>query len=275
MFQQCKAITSVQNGDYKRLNRLMTHSRERRKQRVMILEGIHLTQACLNEAIEIDAVYVNERSVEHEEIKRIVSSLDHSIPLSVMPEALMCKITHLVTAPEIMVICARPAPAYPSHVSSRVILDAVQDPGNLGTILRATAAAGIADVFLGKGCVDAYSPKVLRAAMGAHFLLSIYEEVDLLALLTSYPGKRLLTSLGAKHSLYCEDLTGNVAFVFGNEGAGVSSELSAVADVSVAIPMLGRTESLNVAMAATVCLFERVRQNEAKKKTSAYGSPFR
>ena len=105
-------------------------------------------------------------------------------------------------------------------------------------------------------------PQVLRAGMGAHFALNIHEQVDLCAELAGYEGRKLVTHLEGSTSLYTQDLRGPVAFVFGNEGAGVSAEALALADARVRIPMPGHAESLNVAMAATVCLFERVRQLE-------------
>jgi TrmH family RNA methyltransferase len=101
--------------------------------------------------------------------------------------------------------------------------------------------------------------------MGAHFVLNIHEQVDLEAALAEFKGRKLVTYLEGSSSLYSQDLTGPVALVFGNEGAGVSPALLALADARVRIPMPGHAESLNVAMAATVCLFERVRQQEAQK----------
>jgi tRNA(Leu) C34 or U34 (ribose-2'-O)-methylase TrmL len=120
-----------------------------------------------------------------------------------------------------------PAPAAASTDAARVVLEDIQDPGNLGTILRCAAASGVRDVLLSKGCVDVYSPKVLRAGMGAHFVLNIHEQVDLEAALAEFKGRKLVTYLEGSSSLYSQDLTGPVALVFGNEGAGVSPALLA------------------------------------------------
>ena len=100
----------------------------------------------------------------------------------------------------------------------------------------------------------------VRAAMGAHFLLRIYEHVDLSAAARAYAGRLFVTSQRGPRSVYDADLTGRVAFAFGNEGSGISSRLQEAADAVVSIPMPGNAESLNVAAAAAVCLFERVRQ---------------
>jgi len=143
-----------------------------------------------------------------------------------------------------------------------LVLDSIQDPHNLGACLRSAAAAGIRQIVLGEGCADAYSPKVLRAGMGAHFLLHIQERVCLTEWCARYPHAVYATALDGNRPalLYQLDLRAPCAWIFGNEGSGVSPELIALAGRSVKIPMQGATESLNIAQAATVCLFEQMRQ---------------
>ena len=114
-------------------------------------------------------------------------------------------------------------------------------------------------VYLSEGCADAWSPKALRGGQGAHFVLPIIERADLLQVIADFNGQTLATSLHGE-SLYALDLTQPVAFVIGNEGAGLSDALLAAAGQRVHIPMPGNVESLNAAAAAAVCLFERVRQ---------------
>jgi TrmH family RNA methyltransferase len=145
-----------------------------------------------------------------------------------------------------------------------VMLEDIQDPGNLGSMLRTCAAAGIRHVLLSAGSAHAWSPRVLRAGMGAHFALAVYEQADLPAAARAFRGSRVATRQGASQSVFSTDLKGNVAFLFGNEGAGLSRELLDAADVVVSVPMPGPVESLNVAAAAAVCLFERVRQMETR-----------
>jgi TrmH family RNA methyltransferase len=141
-----------------------------------------------------------------------------------------------------------------------VLLEDIQDPGNLGSIFRSAAAAGIAEVFLSPGCADPWSPRVLRAGSGSHFSLRIREDADLVATAGLYADRAIATVRDGPISVFDADLTGNVAVIFGNEGMGISAELRARASVAVTIPMPGAAESLNVAAAAAVCLFERVRQ---------------
>ena len=131
-----------------------------------------------------------------------------------------------------------------------VLLEAIQDPGNLGSILRSAAAASIRDVYLSPQCADAWSPKTLRAAMGAHFFLRIHENSDLQQVAQQFPGTVIATSIQASRNLFEIPLSGPTAFVFGNEGAGLSKELVQAVDENIVIPMPGKTESLNAAAAA-------------------------
>ena len=126
------------------------------------------------------------------------------------------------------------------------------------------AAAGVQAAYLSTRCVDAWSPKVLRGGMGAHFVLAIEERVNLLEKATAFNGLVVATNLEASQSLYALDLTQPVALMVGNEGAGLSADLLAVAGARIRIPMPGKIESLNAAAAAAICLFERVRQLDRK-----------
>ncbi|MGD1826888.1 tRNA G18 (ribose-2'-O)-methylase SpoU [Chromobacterium violaceum] len=260
-----KTISSPHNDEVKALARLVQHSRDRRKEGVMVLEGIHLAESCLQAGGELSRIYLNEAAAGKPEVRRLLDSLPPGSTVVSLPEAVMSKVTALASAGELLALSPRPSPEAPPAQAARVMLEDIQDPGNLGTILRTAAAAGVYDVFLSKGCVDVFSPKVLRAGMGAHFALRIHEHADLAGELSRFGGRKLVTHLEGSSSLYGHDLTGPVAFVFGNEGAGVCDALLALADARIRIPMPGHAESLNVAMAATVCLFERVRQLEGRR----------
>jgi len=115
-------------------------------------------------------------------------------------------------------------------------------------------------VFLSPGCADAWSPKVLRAAMGGNFALRIYQQQNLLDVAKQFSGQIFATSLQARRSLYQCQLQGDIAFMVGNEGAGLSPELLALATHQITIPMPGKVESLNAAAATAICVFEAVRQ---------------
>jgi TrmH family RNA methyltransferase len=260
-----KTISSAQNEAIKQLIKLQDSARERRKSGLMVLEGFHLAQAAMQHGVHPEAVYINPHACGHHELTPLLAALPASCRCAVVAEGALAKLSALASAPEVLTVAPRPHPGKPASASSCILLEDVQDPGNLGTMLRSAAASGVREVFLSKGCADVYSPKVLRSGMGAHFALSIHEDADLESVLAAFAGSKVVTALDGAVSLYAVDLTGPVAFVFGNEGSGVSAQLQALAKQRVKIPMPGEAESLNVAMAASVCLFERVRQLEVKR----------
>ena len=144
-----------------------------------------------------------------------------------------------------------------------MFLETIQDPGNLGTILRAGEGAGITGIVMDSGTVDIYSPKVIRSTMGSVFRVPFYRTDDLPAVLAEAgkAGIRLAAAhLQGSVEYDTEDYTGPVGFLIGNEAAGLSRRAAAMADVRVRIPMLGRVESLNAAVAASVLMYEAARQ---------------
>ncbi len=141
-----------------------------------------------------------------------------------------------------------------------IILDQIQDPGNLGVILRAASAGGIKNIVLSKNCVDIYNPKVLRASQGIQFALNIYQGYDVFEFIRQYSGRIYALTPHTNNSIYEQDLTQNCALVLGNEGNGISHEILGAIKQHLTIPMPGRAESLNLAMAATVAIFELSRQ---------------
>ncbi len=253
-----KKITSRDNPTFRQLRALADSGRERRKQNRTLLDGMHLVEAWCRRFGPPELLAISPSGAENAEIGRFLEEHPHAQPI-LLGDALFGEISPVAAPSGILAVIPIPASA-PAGGGSRVLLDAVQDAGNLGSILRSAAAAGVEDVFLGAGCAQAWSPRVLRAAMGAHFGLRLHEHAPLAGVLADFPGVILSASLRASASLYEFDLRGPVAWLFGNEGAGLSSELEALATHAVRIPMPGGSESLNVAAAAAVCLFEEVRQ---------------
>lgn len=146
-----------------------------------------------------------------------------------------------------------------------IILDRVQDPGNLGTIIRTADAVGALGLILLEGCVDAYSPKVVRASMGSLFHLPVVQDVTAEEALTwCYRNgyEPAATALKNAQNVYKADISKKMAFLFGNEANGVAEELQAAAETRLFIPMTGLAESMNVAMAAGIILFEGLRQRK-------------
>jgi RNA methyltransferase, TrmH family len=253
-------ITSRENPQFRAWLKLRDSSRERRKAGLSLLDGVHLVAAFLEHLGAPQEVIVSRSRASDPEIGRLIAA--PGMPRAyVLADGLFRDLSSVATPSGILAIVATPrGRALPDVPGPCVMLEDVQDPGNLGSILRSAAAAGVTEIYLSSGCVHAWSPRVLRAGMGAHFALQIHEGVDLAALIAKYPGNVFAAVRDAGHSLYTADLTGTVGLLFGNEGAGLRAGLRDAAHRRITIPMPGKAESLNVAAAAAVCLFERVRQ---------------
>ena len=253
-------IESAQNPALKHLAKLLRSARTRRESGQAVLEGAHLLAAYLQAGGQVLQAYVPASKMQQPETARLLSQLPSERVVQTAGAALQ-KITSLTDAEEITALIALP-PTEPFDAEADcVMLERIQDPGNIGTILRSAAAAGVGQVVLSADCADAWSPKVLRAGMGAHFALRLFVEPDLAAWRERCRVPLLATALRRNSvSLYDCDLRAPAAWLFGNEGAGVSETMLAAARRLVHIPMAAQTESLNVAMAATVCLFEQMRQ---------------
>ena len=256
-----KYISSHSNPFFKALLKVASSARQRRKAQQTLLEGAHLLQAYHSSGNQQPQhLLVTEAAVKNREVGELLNKFP-DVPISQLDDSLFAELSELKTPSCILALIKIPQiPSSSVHASFCLLLEDIQDPGNLGSILRSAAAAGCDAVFLSKSCTDVWSPKVLRAGMGGHFVLSIYESIDLLAMVTAFQGKAFATVVSASSSLYDCDLRGNIAFVLGNEGAGMSEGLLAVINRHISIPMPGCSESLNVAVATAVCLFEAVRQ---------------
>jgi RNA methyltransferase, TrmH family len=257
-----KAIQSRDNPFYKELARLSGSARQRNKSKQTLLDGAHLLTAYLDSGNLPRHILLNAAASNDDEIAGLLRRAT-DVPVTRLDEKLFAGLSELKTPGGIIALIDVPQPAAAiAGVSFSLLLEDIQDPGNLGSILRSAAAAGCDAAFLSPACADAWSPKVLRAAMGGHFALCIFEQQDLADVAKYFPGTLLATSLHAKCSLYDCDLRGNVAFLIGNEGAGLSAKLLKIATQEIRIPMPGKIESLNAAAAAAICLFETVRQRE-------------
>lgn len=255
-----KLITSAQNGLLKHLAKILSSAKYRREQRQTALEGVHLLQAFLDSGGVPLQVLVPETRLNRPEIRDLTKRLNADGLYAAADRALE-KISSLTEGADIIALIGMPSEKSLPQTGDCVVLEQVQDPGNIGTVLRSAAASGVKQIVADKGCADVWSPKVLRAGMGAHFLLDIAARADLAEWRRGYRETVYATALDSRSvPLYGLDLRRPAAWLFGNEGSGVSGTALASADKSVLIPMAGATESLNVAMAATVCLFEQMRQ---------------
>jgi TrmH family RNA methyltransferase len=259
-----KTISSRDNAFYKELKQLATSSQVRRKAGHSLLDGVHLCQSWLDLAgLPLHCV-VSEGALANPEVAAIVARVEAGrAPLTALPDALFGAISQVEHGIHLVFVVETPRPRQPEVLDqAAVLLDGVQDPGNVGSILRSAGAAGIKQVFCSAGTAFCWSPKVLRAAMGAHFVLEIFENVDLAALVRGARIPVLATSGYASERLYDLDLRQPAAWVLGHEGQGVSGALLDLATRRVAVPHAGQVESLNVAACAAVCFFEQMRQQQ-------------
>jgi TrmH family RNA methyltransferase len=194
--------------------------------------------------------------------------------VTVLDNALFRGLSTLKTPDGIMAVIDIPEPAGWGEGGDALFLDGLQDPGNVGTILRSAAASGMETVCISSGCVDPWSPKVLRGGMGAHFFLRIREEPDLAAAASKFGGQVLVLDSDAETLIYDVDLRKRTAFVLGSEGTGVSTKVAEAADRDVAIPMPGWKEPLNAAAAASICLFELARQRSRRELATRQSEKF-
>ena len=254
-----KHITSRDNPFYKSLLKLTGNARQRRKAGQTLLDGAHLLaayRACGGKPLHLLHTGAALQSAEVADLLNQFAD----VPQTLLDDALFAELSELKTVSGLLALIALPDTDFaPERSGFCLLLEDIQDPGNLGSMLRSAAAAGCDAVFLSQGCADAWSPKVLRAAMGGHFVLNIVEDADLLAVADRFGGQIFAASLAGKATLFECGLSGRVGFAIGNEGAGLSANLQAVCQPFI-IPMPGRVESLNAASAAAICLFEAVRQ---------------
>lgn len=257
---ELKRLTSRDNPFFKSLHKLVSSARERRTAAQTMLDGPHLLRAFLEAGGKPLHLLVNQQALKNAEIAGLLETCAE-VALTCLDDALFTQLSELKTPNGLLALIAIPQSSVTvAHSQFSLLLEDIQDPGNLGSILRSAAAAGCDDVFLSQGCADAWSPKVLRAGMGGHFVLQIHEDSDLLSVARDFTGKILAASLHAEESLFNCNLRGKLAFAIGNEGVGLTTALQDTVQGRFIIPMPGKVESLNAAAATAVCLFEAVRQ---------------
>ena len=223
------------------------------------MDGVHLVDGYLmrfgTAGVE---VLIRASAASHEELR----SLAGRTTAAVMSDALFDEISPVHSPTGVLALAPLPEVEVgePSRPGFQILLDGVQDPGNLGGILRSAAAAGALAAHLSRDCADPWSPKSLRGGMGAQFLLPVKQHKSL-PQDASTLGSQLIACLAtAAASVFDTDLSKDVAFIVGGEGAGISQELLSQAHLAVRVPMRHGIESLNAAHAATVCFYEWLRQ---------------
>jgi TrmH family RNA methyltransferase len=253
-------ITSASNSKLKLVRSLTGRSKERREAGAFLAEGVRLVEEAL--ASEWPFRFVLQCGEPRPRAKQLIARLQQrGIEVEEVSEKLLASLSETDTSQGILAVLEDAKPQPVLALNFVLILDAIRDPGNLGTLMRAAEAAGFDAVFMAPGTADAFAPKVVRAGMGAHFRMPVYE----------VSWEEIRTQVGAYGwSVYLADMEGRscwelalnppLALTIGGEAEGAGAEARRLATQTVGIPMQGRAESLNAAVAGAVLMFEVARQ---------------
>lgn len=254
-------ITSTSNAQVKRLLQLQKKSKARNEEKVFLVEGLRMFVEVPEERVQkvyISESFYNKKKQELDLSKFSVEILSDTVFQYVSdtktPQGILCIVEQKKYDIDEILKIEKP------HF---IVLDNLQDPGNLGTIVRTAEGAGVNAVFLSKESVDIYNPKTIRSTMGSIYRMPVIYVEDLLKLLATFKRKGIKSyaaHLDGKNTYDKEDYQSGTAILIGNEGNGLREEVANAADIWVRIPMQGHVESLNAAIAASVLMFEVYRQ---------------
>jgi TrmH family RNA methyltransferase len=245
-------IESIKNTRIKEWKKLL-RAKGRKKANQYIVEGFHLVEEAMHSGVLVEQVIIREDVLEEE---RTFSLPDNTL---VVTEEVAKELSDTETSQGIFAVLRKEVCTLTGKIEAPYLfLDAVQDPGNVGTLIRSADAAGFEGVVLGRGSVDAYNPKTLRSAQGSHFHIKIIEQ-DIRESMQFFQEEGLKvygTALDERAESYVgKHHNEPFALIVGNEGAGVDSDLLTETDSNLYIPIKGQAESLNVAIAASILMF--------------------
>lgn len=256
-------LTSLQNPLVKQLRKLH-QAKDRREQQVFLLEGTHLLEAaCLANRAIATVCYTEDWQANHPHLVEQIHQ--RAMRVELVSQDVLKAIATTIQPDGVVATLERASTPSPTFQNLGLILETIQDPGNLGTMIRTVAAVGADGLLLSAGSVDLDHPKVLRASAGQWFQVPMAASEDLAVEIKSYQqqGMQVIATLPTATQSYWEvDLRQPTLLLMGNEGAGLSPELASLADFAVSIPLHPGVESLNVAIAAALILYEAKRQRE-------------
>lgn len=256
-------ITSKDNEKIKYVKKLK-EKKHRDESGKYVIEGIKMLEEAIKENADVDMIIICEECIKREvlDTKFLYEIADKECIY--VTEKIFNSLTDVVNPQGILAIMNKPNKENKIKYDEDfiLILDNIQDPGNMGTILRTLDSINISQVIISKNSADVYNPKVIRSTMGAIFRVNVVESDNLVETIEEIKSQKyrvLATSLKATKNMYEVDFK-KTAVVIGNEANGVSEEVLKKVDTHIKIPMLGRTESLNASVAASVIMYEYVRQ---------------
>ena len=252
-------IESKNNNLFKEIKKLK-EKKHRIKSNKYLIEGLRFVEEAIKSKVSIDSIIFTESFKEKN--PDLFLKINENIKLIQMNESLLKQLCSTENPQGIVGVINMQNKELKSG-ELVVLVDKVQDPGNMGTIIRTAHAAGAAGIVMTKGTVDIYNDKTLRSTMGSIFYIPIVEDdsLDFVKSLKKEGYKLVVSSLQGKNNFFEENLHGKVMIAVGNEGNGVSDEVYDIADIKVKIPMPGEAESLNVAVATSIMIYEKIRQS--------------
>lgn len=259
-------IESPHNPRFQRVRGLLEHRKQRDDEQAFVVEGVRLVEEGLASGWQpAEVFYTAQLSERGLEVVRRFSNI--GVDVQEIAPRLMDGLAGTETPQGLLAVFPLRRLPLSKHLDFVLIADTLRDPGNLGTLLRTAAAAGAQAALLSPGTTDAFAPKVLRAGMGAHFHLPVlhltWEEIRAACKNSGAPLRIFLAEAAEGAPCWDTDLRQPLALMVGSEAAGSSSEALALADAPITIPMPGKSESLNAAVAASILLFEIVRQRRS------------
>lgn len=254
-------ITSTSNQQMKALSALLKKSKERKEKGVFVVEGTKMVAEAPKEWLQ--SVYVSESYEKNPENARLLRDFTYEV----VSDSVFKSVSDTQTPQGILAVVSMPKYTLDALMDGDkthlLILESIQDPGNLGTMVRTGEGAGITGVIMNKTTVDLFNPKTIRSTMGSIYRVPFYVTEDLQETLNNLneQGVALYAAhLKGEHSYDEEDYTGACGFLIGNEGNGLSDEIANLADTYIKIPMEGQVESLNAAISASLLMYEANRQ---------------
>jgi TrmH family RNA methyltransferase len=258
-----EAITSLKNPNVQMVKRLQVNAKLRKESAEFVVEGVRLIEEVIKAGWGVRNLLYTDTLPERGKV--IIESFQNtSTNINLVSSQVMKAMSDTKSPSGILAVVKKATLPFPEVIDFLLILDQIRDPGNLGTILRTAAAAGVQAVLTIQGTVDAFSPKVIRSGMGAQFRIPIQDKTwgEVSSKIKQLQLQVLLALPKGEKSYFESDYRQPLALVIGGEADGASADAIRIADLRIRIPMPGEIESLNAAIAAGILLFEIVRQRE-------------
>jgi TrmH family RNA methyltransferase len=261
-----EVIQSKDNALIKETKKLK-EKRYRTERKQFLVEGFRFVEEALKSSFEIPHLFLSENALDRWHSFNLQEKLQQSTKVFMVSETLLKLLSSTETPQGVIAVVNQKLFTSSDRDGFYILADKLQDPGNMGTIIRSAHASGAAGVILTKGTVDVYNEKTLRSTMGSIFNIPVIEDNDLSFVdsLKIKGFKLIVSSLEDSKNFFEADLTQNIILAVGNEGSGISEEVYKLGDIKVKIPMPGNAESLNAGAAASIMLFEAVRQRLTTK----------